>query len=140
MDVDIPPPSPSMLSSSIQKLPKLVLSPIELKAFNEMMAEESAHNFWHLRIVTLEKTESKSGWRALFLNIFEILTLLLHNTDLKDRIIDPTNISVVNQIVKGFNEEVLQEWKLGAKKGVAGDWSELIAHRMYISHWNCLDG
>jgi hypothetical protein len=53
-----------------------------------------------------------------------------------DAIIATPSDDSADDIVKGFNRDEVEEWKAGVRRGVeTNDWSGLITHRTYISHY-----
>jgi len=123
--------SSSMSSSSINKRTKLELdwSPTQRKTLNEKMMAVSSRRYWENRVE--EAGSSDPEWRILLSEILGPLTNALQATDRSDIIISPLNEREADGTVDGFNNEVFEEWKLGVRKGVKGEWDDLIEHRMH---------
>jgi hypothetical protein len=123
----ISPPLPST-----EKRPKLNLPQQQLTVLNKHMKYMSGRQIWQIRFDSAG--DDNSQWRDLFSDVLMSLTLRLATTDLKTSIIPPQDLDGSDNIVKGFNNDDLREWKDGVQKGVKeDDWTDLIAHRMYHS-------
>ena len=52
---------------------------------------------------------------------------------MKDSVIANLTLGYADDMVKSFNEDKLEQWKVGMRNGVKNnDWVDLLARRMYI--------
>ena len=71
-------------------------------------------------------------WRVVLSNVLLNLTASLATTELKASVISIPTSDEATKIVESFDDDVLQEWKNGVKKGVnEQDWEDLIHHGAY---------
>ena len=75
-----------------------------------------------------------SSWRPLLSDVLVHLTSHLLATEMERSVIASQTAEHANDIMSGFNEDDLEEWKAGVRNGVErNDWIDLIEHRTYIS-------
>jgi hypothetical protein len=61
-------------------------------------------------------------------------------TDAKSSVIAEPTFTDAEVFVAGFNEKEFEEWKVGVRRGVeTNDWTDLMMHRTYISHYRMLE-
>jgi hypothetical protein len=72
--------------------------------------------------------------RDILSNVLTDLTQELASTDMRDSVIANLTREHANDIVKSFNKDRLEEWKVGLRNCVKSkDWTDLVLRRMYIS-------
>jgi hypothetical protein len=77
---------------------------------------------------------NESLWRDILSNVLTDLTQELASTDMRDSVIANLTREHANDIVKSFNKDRLEEWKVGLRNCVKSkDWTDLVLRRMYIS-------
>lgn len=88
----------------------------------------------------VEKAEvDDSLWRDLLSDILMHLTLELASTNMKGSVIANPDLERADDIVKSFNEDELEQWKVGVRNGVKkNDWIDLLARRTYISDYQII--
>ncbi len=67
-------------------------------------------------LVDAAKTDD-SLWPEILPVVFEHLTAELESTNMKDSVIAKLSLTDARVIVKGFNKEQLEEWKVGVRNG-----------------------
>jgi hypothetical protein len=68
------------------------------------------------------------------LDVLAYLAEQFEATDMKDTVIARPNPKRAADIVNGFNEDELEQWKAGVRNGVENnDWTDLIMHRTCVS-------
>jgi hypothetical protein len=66
----------------------------------------------------------------LFSEVMVRLTEALDETDLKEIVIPPKELSQACALVSNFNDKELKDWEDGVRKGIKEkNWGDLIAHR-----------
>jgi hypothetical protein len=132
MDVDIP--SSGGLSASSSSSSTLDITGVNLDTLNVNMKIYS--KVWSKLID--EATDEE--WIVVFSHVLGELVSELTKTELKNDIIAAPSSSEKFDIVRGFNEKEVEQWKVGVRNGVENDdWSTLIMHRTYISEY-CMVG
>jgi hypothetical protein len=77
-----------------------------------------------------------SQWLNLLSDVLVCLTMELASTNMKDSVIANLTHARAEAIVKNFNEDELEGWKVGVRNGVKrNDWIDLLARRTYISDY-----
>ena len=119
-------------SSSADKHVKVLLPDGQLTKLSSNMDSRRM-----LYKVLLDKTEADGTlWRNLLSTVLMDLTLELANTDMKGSVISRER---VRDIVKNFNKDQLEEWKVGVRNGVTmNDWIDLLARRTSISDYQII--
>jgi hypothetical protein len=141
MDVDPPISLPSSrpkrpaasppASSSADKRAKILLPDAQLTTLNDEMKKGSHGQMWQLRLQSAENDESML--RVLLRDVLWYLTRELASTNMKGSVIVNLTLERANDIVRSFNEDELEQWKVGVRNGVEkNDWIDLIVHRTYI--------
>lgn len=134
MDVDVPAPSLESLSAA-SSLEKLDLENFDLTPLNNRMQYYSDGHCWEYRRA-MAIQESPTSWPWLIGEILMLLTVELSKTDIKESIIAEPSLANVEILVNSFTEDELEEWKVGARKGIeSNDWRNLITHRTYLSNY-----
>jgi len=147
MDVDPPTSLPSSskkrpaasppASSSADKCAKLLLPDAQLTALNHNMKGKSKSRKW--QVFLKEAGDDNSLWLDLLSEILSHLTAELAFTNMKGSVIASPNFERADDIVKSFNKDELEQWKVGMRNGVEkNNWIELIAHRTYISDYQII--
>jgi hypothetical protein len=138
MEVDIPTPAISGGLSPSSSFEKLDLAKIDLDELNESMKNRCNKQGWGLRIEWAKHDASQ--WQELILNVFTSLMKALMATDAKSSVIAEPTFTDAEVFVAGFNEKEFEEWKVGVRRGVeTNDWTDLMMHRTYISHYRMLE-
>ncbi|KAF8324798.1 hypothetical protein F5887DRAFT_1022029 [Amanita rubescens] len=115
------PAPPSSSSSSADKRPKLVLPAGELTTLNSNMDRKR----W--KWMVNEAEANNDLWPDLLSDVLGRLTLELASTDMKNKVIANLTFDHADKIVKSFDEDQLEAWKVGVRKGVKeNDWTNLI--------------
>jgi hypothetical protein len=138
MDVDHPLPtsgykrtlSPS-LAASTSKRPKydtILIQPVQTVVTRMRQLASDLE----LQIRMDKAKDDESRWKPLISSVLSILTDVIETTDRNSDLIGSQSLSQAEQIVNGFSDEYLREWKEGVEKGIAhDDWEGLLKHRMY---------
>ena len=140
MDVD-PPTSPPASSSkrpaasppasSLDKRVKILLPDAQLSRLCFNMHLMSDRKKWPIRVEEAEVDDSL--WSDL---LSDILIHLPEELIMKGSPIANLTPKRAEDIVKSFNEDELEQWKVGVRNGVKkNDWIDLLACRMYISDY-----
>jgi hypothetical protein len=67
------------------------------------------------------------------------LTRELAGTDMRNSVIAKLSLERADDIVKNFNKDQLEEWKVGLRNGVKSEnWVDLVARRTYISNYHII--
>ena len=78
-------------------------------------------------------------WGDILTDILIHLTLELVSTNMKDNVIANLTLERADDMVKSFNEDELEQWKVGVQNGVKkNDWIDLLVRRMYISDYQII--
>jgi hypothetical protein len=117
-----------LTSSSAGKRPRILLPDAQLTALNHNMKGKSKSRKW--QVFLKEARDNNSLWLDLLSEILSRLTAELAFTNMKGSVIASPNFERADDIVKSFNEDELEQWKVGVRNGVEkNDWLDLIAHR-----------
>jgi hypothetical protein len=147
MDVD-PPTSPRsssskrsaafpLASSSAEKRAKILLPHAQLIELSAKMKHKSDRMKWQIFVKEAEADDSL--WWDIHLDVLMHLTEALASTSMKHSVIASPNPERANDIVKSFNEDELEQWKVGVRNGVdRNDWTDLLVHRTYISDYQII--
>jgi hypothetical protein len=119
-----------LASSSAEKRPRIVLPDAQLTELSDNMKRNRKR--WNILIKAAETDDSL--WWHIYSDVLSHLTQELASTDMKRDVIASPNPQGANNILMSFNEDELEQWKVGVLNGVEkDDWIDLILHRMYIS-------
>ena len=119
--------SPLLLSTTTKR----VKLDMPLNELNVRLNRISELDLWPLRLQ--QASEDPSKMTSLLSQILTYILSLLAATTAKDNFISPPNLIEAEKLVEGFNPDERREWEDGIKMCMeSGDWSDLIAHRMYI--------
>ena len=78
-------------------------------------------------------------WPSILSDVLMHLTSELASTDMKNKVIADLTLDRANKIVKSFDEDQLEEWKVGVQNGVKGNnWTNLIERRTYFSDYQII--
>jgi hypothetical protein len=144
MDVDPPtsPPSSSskrpaafpLASSSAEKRAKILLPDAQLIELSAKMKHNADRKKWQMFVKEAEADDSL--WWDILLDVFMYLVQELASTSMKHSVIAPER---ANDIVKSFNEDELEQWRVGVRNGVErNDWTGLLVHCTYISDYQII--
>jgi hypothetical protein len=143
MDVD-PPASPRSSSSKRsaafppaspppEKRAKILLPHAELIELSAKMPRK----MWQILVKEAEADDSL--WWEIHSDVLMYLTEALASTSMKHSVIASPNPECAKDIAKSFNEDELEQWKVGVWNGVdRNDWTDLLVHRTYISDYQII--
>jgi len=82
---------------------------------------------------------AEADWQMILSDILMHLTSELASTNMKNKVIANLTLHRANKIVESFDEDQLEEWKVGMQDAVKGnDWTNLIEHRTYFSDYQII--
>jgi hypothetical protein len=117
MDVDVLAPSLESLSAA-SSLEKLDFEIFDLTPLNNRMQYYSDGQCWEYRRAMAIQESPCTSWPWLIGEILMLLTVELSKTDIKESIIAEPSLANVEILVNSFTEDELEEWKVGARKGI----------------------
>ncbi|KAM6495407.1 hypothetical protein JOM56_008113 [Amanita muscaria] len=118
-------------SSSADKRAKTLLPRGQLTTLSSNMDEVSSRKLWKILVDRAVAKNSESLWSDILSDVLMHLHLELGSTNMNG-----ANIKGAYDIVKSFNKDELEAWKVGVRNGVERkDWNDLLARRMYISDY-----
>jgi hypothetical protein len=142
MDVDPsssskrPAPFP-LASSSAEKRAKILLPDAQLIELSTKMKHKADRKKWQMMVKEAEADDSL--WWDINLDVLIYLVQELASTSMKHSVIASPNAERANDIVKSFNEDELEQWKVGVRNGIErNDWTDLLVHRTYISDYQII--
>ena len=137
MDVDQNVPTGSKHLPSASASPKKrvkTIPPARLTVVNGNMNKLSNAQMWQAR--SKKAGDDDALWGELAKDV------LMHTShlDIDYNMIVPQTLEGAERLVKRFKKAEFEQWKAGVRTGVERkDWSDLIAHRMYISdYWGVI--
>jgi hypothetical protein len=120
-------------SSSADKRAKILLLDGQLTTLSSNMNRRK----WQILVDEAEADDSL--WWDILLDILMHLTQELTSTNMKGNIIANLTFKRADDIIKSFNKDKLEQWKVGVWNGVKGnDWIDLLACCMYISDYQII--
>ncbi|KAF8240638.1 hypothetical protein L208DRAFT_1384042 [Tricholoma matsutake] len=120
------PPASPPASSFADKRVKILLPDAQLSTLCFNMKLKSDRKEWRNIVEKAEVDDSL--WRDLLSDILMHLTLELASTNMKGSVIANPALERADDIVKSFNEDELEQWKVGVRNGVKkNDWIDLLA-------------
>jgi hypothetical protein len=124
-----PPPS-----SFADKRLKMLLPDAQLSTLAYNMKQRSDRKKWRISVEEAEVDDSL--WRDILSDILMYLTSELASTNMKGSVIAGVDPRRADDIVQSFNEDQLEQWKVGVRNGVKNnDWIDLLARRTYFSDY-----
>ena len=130
-----PPCSSSSSSASADKCPKPILLAGELTTLSSNMDRERFK--WEVLINAAKANNNL--WPSILSDVLTHLMLELVSTDMKNKVITDLTLDHANKIVKSFDKDQLEEWKVGTQNGVKGKgWTNLIECHTYFSDYQII--
>ena len=84
---------------------------------------------WMKRTRKWQISTDDSLWRDILSDVLVGLTLELASTNMKGSV-EILTLKRADEIMKSFNEDELEAWKVGVRNGVKkNDWTDLLARR-----------
>jgi hypothetical protein len=131
-----PATSPPAISSADKRV-KILLPDAQLSTLSSNMKQKSDRKMW--QVIVEEAEVDDSLWWDVLSDILMYLTQELESTNMKGSVIANLTLKRADDILKSFNEDELEQWKVGVRNGVErNDWVDLIAHRTYISDYQII--
>jgi len=89
----------------------------------------SSNMDWMKRTRKWQISTDDSLWRDILSDVLVGLTLELASTNMKGSV-EILTLKRADEIMKSFNEDELEAWKVGVRNGVKkNDWTDLLARR-----------
>jgi hypothetical protein len=120
-------------ASSADKRAKILLPDDQLTTLSSNMNRRK----WQILVDEAEADDSL--WWDILSDVLMHLTQELASTNMKGNVIANLTLKRANDTIKSFNEDELEQWKVGVRNGVKGnDWIDLLACRTYISDYQII--
>ena len=124
----------SPASSSTEK-PAKILPDEQLTTLSSHMNALAYRRRWEISVDNADDPL----WPGILSDVLVDLTRELADTDLRNSVIAKLSLERADDIVKNFNKDQFEEWKVGLRNGVKSkNWIDLVARRTSTSDYQII--